>query len=57
MYLFQIRFNKKKKGSYKEAVRLASLEARSVDPLATDPLAAPSNNITPLSPPPIDVLS
>lgn len=60
MFLFlQVHFNKKKRGPYKEAVRLATLEAGGpLDPLATDPLApAPSNTLAPLSSPPIDVLS
>ncbi|XP_077287558.1 uncharacterized protein LOC143912188 isoform X2 [Arctopsyche grandis] len=53
---FKVHFNKKKRGPYKEAVRLATLEAGGpLDPLATDPLApAPSNTLAPLSSPPID---
>ncbi|XP_041980194.1 PWWP domain-containing protein 2A-like [Aricia agestis] len=54
---YKIRFNKKKRGPYKEAVKQAMLEARRIES-HTDPLASPTHqNLTNVSPRPIDVFS
>ncbi|XP_013166346.1 PREDICTED: PWWP domain-containing protein 2A-like [Papilio xuthus] len=54
---YKIRFNKKKKGAYKEAVKEATIEARRLES-HMDPLASPTHaNLTTVSPRPIDVFS
>ncbi|XP_013193602.1 PWWP domain-containing protein 2A [Amyelois transitella] len=55
---YKIRFNKKKRGPYKEAVRLATIEAKRIESHTGDPLASPTHpNLSTMSPRPIDVFS
>ncbi|XP_046977784.1 PWWP domain-containing protein 2A-like [Vanessa cardui] len=54
---YKIRFNKKKRGPYKEAVKQATIEARQLES-HVDPLASPTQaNLATVSPRPIDVFS
>ncbi|CAG4974792.1 unnamed protein product [Parnassius apollo] len=54
---YKIRFNKKKRGPYKEAVKQATIEARRIES-HMDPLASPTHpNLATVSPRPIDVFS
>ncbi|CAH2084990.1 unnamed protein product [Euphydryas editha] len=54
---YKIRFNKKKRGPYKEAVKQATIEARQLES-HLDPLASPTQaNLATVSPRPIDVFS
>ncbi|CAH2046638.1 unnamed protein product, partial [Iphiclides podalirius] len=54
---YKIRFNKKKRGPYKEAVKQATIEARQIES-HMDPLASPTHpNLATVSPRPIDVFS
>ncbi|XP_045449918.1 PWWP domain-containing protein 2A-like [Melitaea cinxia] len=54
---YKIRFNKKKRGPYKEAVKQATIEARELES-HIDPLASPTQtNLATVSPRPIDVFS
>ncbi|XP_034829057.1 PWWP domain-containing protein 2A-like [Maniola hyperantus] len=54
---YKIRFNKKKRGPYKEAVKQATIEAKSIQS-HTDPLGSPTHaNLATMSPRPIDVFS
>ncbi|XP_047531249.1 PWWP domain-containing protein 2A-like [Vanessa atalanta] len=54
---YKIRFNKKKRGPYKEAVKQATIEARQIES-HVDPLASPTQaNLATASPRPIDVFS
>lgn len=50
----QARFNKKKRGAYKEAVKQATAEAKRNETQSEDPLASPTHNLTPQQ---IDVFS
>lgn len=53
-----MRFNKKKRGAYKEAVKLATIEAKMNESQTEDPLASPTQaNIVNQSPRPVDVFS
>ncbi|XP_063621967.1 PWWP domain-containing protein 2A-like [Cydia splendana] len=55
---FKMRFNKKKRGAYKEAVKMATIEAKMNESLTQDPLASPTqSNLVNQSPRPIDVFS
>ncbi|XP_063826564.1 PWWP domain-containing protein 2A-like [Ostrinia nubilalis] len=55
---FKIRFKKKKRGPYKEAVKQATLEAKRCESHMSDPLASPTHpNLTAMSPRAIDVFS
>ncbi|XP_047990357.1 uncharacterized protein LOC125229536 isoform X2 [Leguminivora glycinivorella] len=52
-----MRFNKKKRGAYKEAVKMATIEAK-MNESSQDPLASPTqSNLVNQSPKPIDVFS
>ncbi|KAG6447893.1 hypothetical protein O3G_MSEX005238 [Manduca sexta] len=53
---YKIRFNKKKRGPYKEAVKQATIEAKKNESPSGDPLASPAHLAT-VSPRPIDVFS
>ncbi|CAH2255390.1 jg15424 [Pararge aegeria aegeria] len=54
---YKMRFNKKKRGPYKEAVKQATIEAKRIES-HTDPLGSPTHvNLATLSPRPIDVFS
>lgn len=54
---YKIRFNKKKRGPYKEAVKQATIEAKRNESHSNDPLASPTHNLATVSPRPIDVFS
>ncbi|CAH0683287.1 unnamed protein product [Spodoptera exigua] len=54
---FKLRFLKKKRGPYKEAVIQATLEAKRNESHVTDPLASPTHTLATVSPRPIDVFS
>ncbi|XP_075974987.1 uncharacterized protein LOC142975800 [Anticarsia gemmatalis] len=54
---YKVRFNKKKRGAYKEAVKQATIEAKRSESHASDPLASPTHNLATVSPRPIDVFS
>ncbi|KAI5633419.1 PWWP domain-containing protein [Phthorimaea operculella] len=54
---YKIRFNKKKRGAYKEAVKQATLEAKRSESHIQDPLASPTHNLATMSPRPINVFS
>ncbi|XP_053604752.1 PWWP domain-containing protein 2A-like [Plodia interpunctella] len=55
---YKIRFNKKKRGPYKEAVKQATIEAKRIESHTGDPLASPTHqNLSTMSPRPIDVFS
>ncbi|XP_052741066.1 PWWP domain-containing protein 2A [Bicyclus anynana] len=53
---FKTRFNKKKRGPYKEAVKQATIEAKRIESLS-DPLGSPTHVTLTVSPHPIDVFS
>ncbi|VVC87068.1 PWWP domain-containing protein 2A-like [Leptidea sinapis] len=52
---YKIRFNKKKRGPYKDAVKQATIEARQME--CDDPLASPDHSLAAVSPRRIDVFS
>ncbi|KAJ8716461.1 hypothetical protein PYW07_003088 [Mythimna separata] len=54
---FKIRYLKKKRGPYKEAVKQATIEAKRNESHVSDPLASPTHNLATVSPRPIDVFS
>ncbi|XP_059053022.1 PWWP domain-containing protein 2A-like [Achroia grisella] len=54
---YKIRFNKKKRGPYKDAVKQATSEAKRNESLLSDPLASPTHAALTMSPRPIDVFS
>ncbi|XP_021184695.2 PWWP domain-containing protein 2A isoform X1 [Helicoverpa armigera] len=54
---FKIRFLKKKRGPYKEAVKQATIEAKKNESHVSDPLASPTHTLATVSPRPIDVFS
>ncbi|CAK1555463.1 unnamed protein product [Leptosia nina] len=53
---YKLRFNKKKRGAYKEAVKQATIEAK-IRSESQDPLASPNHTLDTVSPRPIDVFS
>lgn len=55
--MLQLRFNKKKRGAYKEAVKQATIEAKVNESEMKDPLASPTHNLATMSPRPINVFS
>ncbi|KAJ0183108.1 hypothetical protein K1T71_001084 [Dendrolimus kikuchii] len=55
---YKIRFNKKKRGPYKEAVKQATIDAKMNESQVSDPLGSPTHtNLTTMSPRPINVFS
>ncbi|CAG9132646.1 unnamed protein product [Plutella xylostella] len=54
---YKVRFNKKKRGPYKEAVKQATIEAKQLLSHIVDPLGSPSHSLPTVSPRPINVFS
>ncbi|XP_049872745.1 PWWP domain-containing protein 2A-like [Pectinophora gossypiella] len=54
---YKVRFNKKKRGAYKEAVKQATIEAKRIESHLQDPLASPTHSLATMSPRPINVFS
>ncbi|CAH0587116.1 unnamed protein product [Chrysodeixis includens] len=54
---YKMRFNKKKRGAYKEAVKQATIEAKKNESHVSDPLGSPTHTLATVSPRPIDVFS